>query len=81
MEQLKTSLGHEPSEDEVKAEKARAEKIKPYSIQPLPLLIYKNVTIPLFFEGDSADGVANENGSDKNTFARKLSQKRKSLVA
>ncbi|MBF4102331.1 hypothetical protein INT80_03300 [Gallibacterium anatis] len=45
------------------------------------MLIYKTLQSPLFFEGDSADGVANENDSDKNTFARKLSQKRKSLVA
>ena len=32
---------------------------------------------PLFFSGDSADGVAAADGTDKNTFARKLSQETK----
>ncbi|WIM83839.1 YadA-like family protein [Gallibacterium anatis] len=77
-EQLKTSLGHEPSEDEVKAEKARAEKDKALLNSAVTVVdLQKTLQSPLFFEGDSADGVANENGSDKNTFARKLSQKTK----
>ncbi|WIM81517.1 YadA-like family protein [Gallibacterium anatis] len=77
-EQLKTSLGHEPSEDEVKAEKARAEKDKALLNSAVTVAdLQKTLQSPLFFEGDSADGVANENGSDKNTFARKLSQKTK----
>ncbi|MFU2091747.1 YadA-like family protein [Gallibacterium anatis] len=79
-EQLKTSLGHEPSEDEVKAEKARAEKDKALLNSAVTVAdLQKTLQSPLFFEGDSADGVANENGSDKNTFARKLSQKTKIL--
>ena len=78
VEQLKTSLGHEPSEDEVKAEKARAEKDKALLNSAVTVAdLQKTLQSPLFFEGDSADGVANENGSDKNTFARKLSQKTK----
>ena len=77
-EQLKTSLGHEPSEDEVKAEKARAEKDKALLNSAVTVAdLQKTLQSPLFFEGDSADGVANENDSDKNTFARKLSQKTK----
>ncbi|MDK9560581.1 YadA-like family protein [Gallibacterium anatis] len=77
-EQLKTSLGHDPSEDEVKAEKARAEKDKALLNSAVTVAdLQKTLQSPLFFEGDSADGVANENGSDKNTFARKLSQKTK----
>ena len=77
-EQLKTSLGHEPSEDEVKAEKARAEKDKALLNSAVTVAdLQKTLQSPLFFEGDSADGVVNENGSDKNTFARKLSQKTK----
>ena len=32
---------------------------------------------PLFFSGDSADGVAAADGTDKNTFSRKLSQETK----
>ncbi|MEH8057288.1 YadA-like family protein, partial [Gallibacterium anatis] len=78
VEQLKTSLGHEPSEDEVKAEKARAEKDKALLNSAVTVAdLQKTLQSPLFFEGDSADGVANENDSDKNTFARKLSQKTK----
>nr|WP_230589736.1 YadA-like family protein [Gallibacterium anatis] len=78
VEQLKTSLGHDPSEDEVKAEKARAEKDKALLNSAVTVAdLQKTLQSPLFFEGDSADGVANENGSDKNTFARKLSQKTK----
>ena len=78
VEQLKTSLGHEPSEDEVKAEKARAEKDKALLNSAVTVSdLQKTLQSPLFFEGDSADGVANENDSDKNTFARKLSQKTK----
>ncbi|KGQ58910.1 YadA-like family protein [Gallibacterium anatis] len=78
VEQLKTSLGHEPSEDEVKAEKARAEKDKALLNSAVTVTdLQKTLQSPLFFEGDSADGVANENDSDKNTFARKLSQKTK----
>ncbi|MEH8085614.1 YadA-like family protein [Gallibacterium anatis] len=77
-EQLKTSLGYEPSEDEVKAEKARAEKDKALLNSAVTVAdLQKTLQSPLFFEGDSADGVANENDSDKNTFARKLSQKTK----
>ncbi|KGQ24158.1 YadA-like family protein [Gallibacterium anatis] len=77
-EQLKTSLEHEPSEDEVKAEKARAEKDKALLNSAVTVAdLQKTLQSPLFFEGDSADGVANENDSDKNTFARKLSQKTK----
>ena len=77
-EQLKTSLGHDPSEDEVKAEKARAEKDKALLNSAVTVAdLQKTLQSPLFFEGDSADGVANENDSDKNTFARKLSQKTK----
>ncbi|KGQ34423.1 hypothetical protein P375_00865 [Gallibacterium genomosp. 2] len=77
-EQLKTSLGHDPSEDEVKEEKARAEKDKALLNSAVTVAdLQKTLQSPLFFEGDSADGVANENGSDKNTFARKLSQKTK----
>ncbi|MFU2133310.1 YadA-like family protein [Gallibacterium anatis] len=77
-EQLKTSLGYDPSEDEVKAEKARAEKDKALLNSAVTVAdLQKTLQSPLFFEGDSADGVANENGSDKNTFARKLSQKTK----
>ena len=77
-EQLKTSLRHDPSEDEVKAEKARAEKDKALLNSAVTVAdLQKTLQSPLFFEGDSADGVANENGSDKNTFARKLSQKTK----
>ncbi|MFU2143676.1 YadA-like family protein [Gallibacterium anatis] len=77
-EQLKTSLEHDPSEDEVKAEKARAEKDKALLNSAVTVAdLQKTLQSPLFFEGDSADGVANENGSDKNTFARKLSQKTK----
>ncbi|KGQ34779.1 hypothetical protein JP34_06780 [Gallibacterium anatis] len=78
VEQLKTSLGHEPSENEVKAEKARAEKDKALLNSAVTVAdLQKTLQSPLFFEGDSADGVANENDSDKNTFARKLSQKTK----
>ncbi|WKS97124.1 YadA-like family protein [Gallibacterium anatis] len=78
-EQLKTSLGHDPSEDEVKAEKARAEKDKALLNSAVTVAdLQKTLQSPLFFEGDSADGVvANENDPDKNTFARKLSQKTK----
>ncbi|WP_205088545.1 YadA-like family protein [Veillonella magna] len=39
--------------------------------------LQKVALTPLFFEGDSADGVPATDGTDKNTFGRKLSEKAK----
>ncbi|MFU2074963.1 YadA-like family protein [Gallibacterium anatis] len=73
VEQLKTSLGYEPSKDEVKAEKARAEKDKALLNSAVTVAdLQKTLQSPLFFEGDVA-----QDEKTANTFDRKLSEKTK----